>query len=301
MIGTITDTDGALIPGATVSITGPTAADAHSVTANSDGSFALNGLSSAVTLHVAVSAPGFGDWTSPAIVLTPGQLLDLHSIRLTVAAVVTSVSAATVEEIATEQTHAEEQQRVLGVFPNFYVVYDSQFVPLTPKLKFQLALHASTDVVTFAAAGMLAGIDQAAAISPHYVQGMSGFGERYAAAYAGGLSDIMIGGAILPSLLHQDPRYFYQGGGSRKTRALHAIEAPFIAKGDDGRLEPNYSSIAGDLASSALTNLYYPRQDRGPGLVFRGALEITGGRVVNTLAQEFILSRFTTHKERVTP
>ena len=33
----------------------------------------------------------------------------------------------------------------------------------------------------------------------------------------------MIGGAILPSLLHQDPRYFYQGSGTKKSRALHAL------------------------------------------------------------------------------
>lgn len=300
IVGTVTDTDGALIPGATVKVTGLAAADTRSSTANTDGSFAVNNLPPASTLHLVVSASGFADWTSPEIVLTPGQLLDLHSIQLTVAAVVTSVSAATVEEVAVEQMHAEEQQRVLGIMPNFYVVYDHRFVPLTPKLKFQLARRSSTDVVTFAASGMLAGIDQASGISPHYVQGMTGFGERYGAAYTGSFSDIMIGGAILPSLLHQDPRYFYQGTGSRKSRALHAIEAPFIAKGDEGRWEPNYSSIGGDFASSALTNLYYPRRDRGPGLVFRGALEITGGRIVNTLAQEFLYSRFTSRAKAAT-
>jgi hypothetical protein len=69
---------------------------------------------------------------------------------------------------------------------------------------------------------------------------------------AHGFSDIMIGGAILPSLLHQDPRYFYQGTGTTRSRLLHAMSNPFASKGDNGRLQPNYSTIGGDLAASAL-------------------------------------------------
>jgi hypothetical protein len=103
----------------------------------------------------------------------------------------------------------------------------------------------------------------------------------------------MIGGAILPSLLHQDPRYFYQGTGTKKARALHAISSPFIAKGDNGRWEPNYSSIGGDLATGAISNAYYPESNRGPGLVFDNALITTGGRMVNGLIQEFVLRRLT--------
>jgi len=77
----------------------------------------------------------------------------------------------------------------------------------------------------------------------------------------------MIGGAILPALLHQDPRYFYQGTGSNKSRALHALVAPLVCRGDNGRLQTNYSSVGGDLASAALSNAYYPPSNRGAGLV----------------------------------
>lgn len=59
----------------------------------------------------------------------------------------------------------------------------------------------------------------------NYPQGWKGFGERYGAAYANGLTDIAIGGVVLPSILHQDPRYFYQGTGTTKSRILHAISA----------------------------------------------------------------------------
>ena len=107
------------------------------------------------------------------------------------------------------------------------------------------------------ASASLAGIDQAAD-TPNYVQGAKGYGERLGATYTDGFTDILIGGAVLPSLLHQDPRYFYQGTGTKKSRILHALSSPFICKGDNGRWQPNYSSVGGDLASGAISNAYYP-------------------------------------------
>lgn len=133
-----------------------------------------------------------------------------------------------------------------------------------------------------------------AADTPNYVQGAKGFGQCFGAAYADGASDILIGGAILPSLLRQDLRYFYQGMGTTKSRVLHALSSPFVAKGDTGHWQFNYSSVGGDLASGALSNLYYRHSNRGTGLVFDNALITTGGRIANALAQEFILRRFTT-------
>jgi hypothetical protein len=125
------------------------------------------------------------------------------------------------------------------------------------------------------------------------VQGWNGYGERVGAAAADGLSDIMIGGAILPSLLHQDPRYYYQGTGTTKSRVLHAISYPFICRGDNGKLQPNYSSVGGDLGSAALSNLYYPQSDRGANLVFQNFAITTGERMLSTLVQEFVLNRLT--------
>jgi hypothetical protein len=109
---------------------------------------------------------------------------------------------------------------------------------------------------------------------------------------------VVLGGAVFPVLLHQDPRYFYRGTGSKKSRVLHAVLSPFIARGDNGRHQANISSMAGDISSSAMTNLYYPKIDRGVGLVFRGTLEITGARMVTALLQEFVLGRLTTNSGR---
>ncbi|WP_213806636.1 carboxypeptidase-like regulatory domain-containing protein [Granulicella sp. dw_53] len=292
IVGTVTDTDEASIPGATISIDGPTPADHHTVTATDAASFTLSDLHPAVPYHVTIHAQGFADWTSPELILTPGQSLELTNIKLMVGAVETSVNAVDPDKLAILQIKNAEQQRVFGVIPNFYTSYDQTFVPLSGRLKFQLAFRASTDIVTISAAAFVAGIDQAIG-TPNYVQGAKGYGQRFGATYAGGVSNILIGGAILPTLLHQDPRYFYQGEGTRKSRALHALSSPFMAKGDNGRWQFNYSSVGGDLASGALSNLYYPASNRGPGLVFNNALITTAGRLANALAQEFVLPRFT--------
>jgi hypothetical protein len=228
--------------------------------------------------------------------LRPGQDFDLADIKLTLAVVETTVSAVSQEEVAVEQMKAAEQQRVLGIIPNFYVAYDPNTVPLTAKLKFKLAARTAVDPVSIAGAAFIAGVNQAAD-TPAYQQGWKGYGQRFGASYADGVSNILIGGALLPSLLHQDPRYFYQGTGTTKSRMLHAMSAPFWARGDSGKWGFNYSSIGGDLASSSLSNLYYPPPDRGAGLLFSNVAILTAGRIANALAQEFILPKFTSHSK----
>lgn len=140
--------------------------------------------------------------------------------------------------------------------------------------------------------GVLAAINQAGDI-PNYPQGFKGYGQRVGAVAADSLSDIMIGGAILPSLLHQDPRYFYQGTGSNSSRVFHALTSPFICRGDNGLLQPNYSSVGGDLGSAAISNLYYPASNRGGGLVLENFVISTGERMLSNVIQEFVLPRLT--------
>jgi len=296
IVGIVMDSNDGVIPGATIVAEEPSSGEQHTITSDERGWFELKELRPAVPYQIAISAQGFAGWTSPAITLKPGEHFLLTDNRLKISTVETSVTAVFAEELALEQVKAEEKQRVLGVIPNFYVVYDRNAVPLTTKLKFRLALKATTEVVTIGAAAFLAGINQAAD-TPAYVQGAKGYGQRFGAAYITAATNILIGGAVLPSLLHQDPRYFYQGTGSKKSRALHAISAPFVAKADSGRWQFNYSSVGGDLASAALSNTYYPSSNRGPGLVFGNAAITTAGRIANALAQEFILRRLTSHSK----
>jgi Carboxypeptidase regulatory-like domain len=290
--GTVLDTNNDIIPGATVVLKDPASDQNHAAVANDNGAFEFGGLKPGDSYQITVSADGFVSWTSPSVILNPGQFVFLTS-ALKIAGGTNSVTVyAYPDQIAVEQLRIEEKQRVLGFIPNFYVTYDHNAAPLTAKLKFELALKTSTDPITFLGAAALAGINQAGD-RPNYVEGAKGYGQRLGAAYTSTFVNIMIGGAILPSLLHQDPRYFYQGTGTTKSRVLHALSSPFICKGDNGRWQPNYSSIGGDLATGAISNIYYPASNRGPGLVFENTLISTGGRMVDGLIQEFILRRLT--------
>jgi hypothetical protein len=292
--GTVTDVNGDLIPDVTVMLDGLIPGDHRTVVANDDAAFQFDGLKAGTPYHVRINAKGFAGWNSPPVVLAPGQHVFLTNVQLKIEGEQASVTVyASSTQIAVEQVRVEEQQRVLGFIPNFYVVYDSKnAVPLTTKLKFKLALRVSIDPVSIAGVMFMAGIDQATN-STDYVQGMKGYGQRVGATAADSFSDILIGGAVLPSLLHQDPRYFYQGTGTTKSRVRHAVLNPFICKGDNGQWQPNYSSLGGDLASSALSNAYYPESNRGAGLVFGNFAIGTAERMASGFAQEFILARFT--------
>jgi hypothetical protein len=132
---------------------------------------------------------------------------------------------------------------------------------------------------------MVAGIGQATD-HPDYAQGAIGYGERFATNYANSFTDIMLNGAILQSLLHQDPRYFYKG--TMKIRAAHVVYSLIVARGDNGHLQPNYSQLGGDLISAAISNLYYPRANRDAGLVFQGFVTNTAIHLVVRMLDEFV-------------
>ncbi len=293
--GTVTDATGDTLSGATVILHGPGASDARKMLSNETGFFDFSPLAPGA-YRVTVTAPDFSDWTSPELALMPGQYMILAACTLRISSVATTVNVSDDPvEIATEQVKIEESQRVFGILPNFYVVYDPHPAPLTMKLKYHLAMKTSTDVFTVAGVITFAAINQAGD-RPNYPQGWKGYGERIGAGGADGLSDILIGGAILPSLLHQDPRYFYQGTGTNKSRIAHAISSPFICRGDNGKRQFNFSSVGGDLGSSALSNLYYPQSDRGSALVFQNFAVTTGERMLSGLVQEFVLGRLTARK-----
>jgi hypothetical protein len=295
--GTVSDVNNDVLSGATVVLEGPGLKDPRKVLSDDNGFFEFVQLDPG-TYHITITAEEFADWSSPDLILSPGQYLILPASKLLIAKAVTAVNVSDSSvEVATEQVKVEEMQRVFGIIPNFYVVYEPNPAPLTTKLKFQLALKTSSDAATILGVGVLAGINQAGD-TPDYVQGAKGYAQRYGAAAADGLSDIMIGGAILPSLLHQDPRYYFQGTGSNKSRTFHALSSPFVCKGDNGKWQPNFSSIGGDLGSAALSNTYYPASNRGAGLVFQNFLITTGERMLSSMLQEFVLHRLIPNREK---
>lgn len=298
--GTVLDVNDGIVPGALVTLQCSSPCENQETTANDNAAFDFRYLKFGVPYQVRISVKGFEKWSSPAIILTPDHSVFLMTgIKLKIEDPSTSVTVyASTAQIATEQVNLEEQQRVLGFIPNFYVVYDSQnAAPLTTKLKFQLAMKVSVDPVTLAGVAFMAGVRQAAD-TPDYQLGAKGYGQRVGAETADGFSDLLIGGAVLPSLLHQDPRYFYQGTGTTRSRLGHALASPFVCRGDNGRLQPNYSSMGGDMAASALMNTYYPQSNRGADMVFGQFAINTAEREVSGVVQEFVLRKLTPHAQK---
>lgn len=297
IIGTVLDTNGGEIPGADITLQDASGSAVQHVAAQDNGSFQFSGVKPLMPFRVSVAAQGFAAWRSNDIVLQPGQFFILTGIGLRLTTVQVTVTAVTPEQLAVQQVHDEEKQRIAGVIPNFYVEYEHSAPPLSPKLKFQLASRALVDPVTLAGFGLGAAFYQAGRY-PGYGEGFVGYGQRLGSTFAGGYTNVLVGNAILPSLLHQDPRYFYQGTGTTRSRLLHALSTPFVTRGDNGHTEINFSNIGGDLASGAIANAYYPENERGGQLVVRSALIGTAGRLTNAVIQEFLLPKLTSRRDR---
>ncbi len=258
-----------------------------------DGQFSFGNVTPGA-FQLTIAAAGFATQTSSGT-LHSGEYFIVPKIALTVATAVTEVQVSlTQEEVAEKEIRTEEKQRVLGVLPNFYVTYNPDAVPLTSKQKFKLAWKTGMDPVAFAFIGGIAGIEQAQNDFPGYGGGAQGYGKRYGASYADFFSGTFIGGALMPSLLKQDPRYFYKGTGSKRSRFLYAVASAVICKGDNGHWQANYSNIIGSFAAGGISNLYYPAQDRqGAGLTFEtGAIGLGTTSAMN-LVQEFFMRKLT--------
>ena len=178
-----------------------------------------------------------------------GDNQPLLSAVLQVAAASSSVNVTLQQhELAAEQLKAEEKQRLLGVFPDFFVSYAPNAAPLTAAQKFQLGWKTITDPVVFIDTGIAAGIQQSRNNYPEFGQGTEGYAKRFGAQYADRVSSIVIGRVVMQSIFHQDPRYFYKGTGSVGSRALYAIGTAFVRKGDNGHWQPDYSDVLGGMA-----------------------------------------------------
>lgn len=267
--------------------------DNTEVLSGSDGQFFFPNVAPG-NFQLSITSVGFAP-QSYSGTLQSGEIKMLPQIFLNVANTVTEVEVGvTTVEVAEEQMKIEEKQRVLGVIPNFYVTYIPNAAPLSPKQKFRLAARTVIDPFTFVVVGGAAGIEQWQNHFAEYGQGAQGYGKRFGAGYADTVTGTFIGGAILPSLLKQDPRYFYKGTGSFSYRFAYAVANSVICKGDNGHWQVNYSGLLGSLAAGGISNLYYPSQDRnGLGLTFENtAIGIVSSAVTNLL-QEFVIPKLT--------
>jgi hypothetical protein len=291
--GTVVDQSGALVAGARVTLTGQDQSTKRDALTGADGQFSFANIFPG-PFHLTITSAGFAAGASSGV-LHAGEIAVLPQIVLSVATNVTEVQVGVAQtEVAEEQMKVEEKQRVLGAIPNFYVSYIPNAAPLNSRQKFRLAARTVIDPFTFAVVAGTAGVEQAQNHFRGYGQGPEGYAKRFGAVYADTVSGTFIGGAILPSLLKQDPRYFYKGTGSVSSRFLYAIGNSVICKGDNGRWQPNYSNVLGSLAAGGVSNLYYPAEDRnGAGLTFENAAIGIGATAVTNLLQEFLIRKLT--------
>jgi carboxypeptidase family protein len=297
--GMVVDRTGAIVVGARVRLTREN--QTLEAVSDGDGRFSFADIAPG-PFELTTSSEGFAT-NRYSGTLQSGENCVVAPIALVVAAASTEVQVAlSPTEVAEAEIKDEEKQRILGFVPNFYVTYDPAAAPLRPKQKFELAWKATIDPVNFGLNGVVAGIEQASDDFSGYGQGAQGYAKRYGAGYADLVTSTFIGGAVLPSLFKQDPRYFYKGTGTKKSRVFYAIAMSVICKGDNGHWQANYSAIMGGLAAGGLSNLYYPDTDRnGVAFAFENALIGIGTTAAANLLQEFVIRKLTPHAPSYAP
>ena len=187
---------------------------------------------------------------------------------------------------AERELKVQEKQRLLGVMPQFQVVMGGQAVALTGGEKWKLALHTAIDPFYIGWAFVIGGgYGELVDSDNGYGWGENGYFKRVGANYADNVNGALIGNALLPQLLHQDPRYFRKGTGPIFKRFLYAAESTVVCHGDNGKHQLNVSNVLGNYISGAISNAYYPANDRGVALTLENGTSVTlfgalGGQIL---------------------
>ena len=190
-------------------------------------------------------------------------------------------------EKAEEQLKKQEKQRVMGVMATFNTTTDPNAVPLSSEQKFKLFFRSSTDPWPFLLAGVVSGIGQANNSYPEWGQGAQGYAKRYGAAYSDAFIGNFFGNALLPSILHEDPRYFQKGTGRPIGRFLWAASSTFWCKRDNGHWGPNYANVGGNLIGAAIARAYYPASERDVASTISDGITVSVEGIVGAEVIEF--------------
>jgi hypothetical protein len=177
---------------------------------------------------------------------------------------------------SSQQTPTTSRDRIFFTLPNFLTVENASRVPpLTTEEKFGLTTRTAFDWVELLWYGAEAGVGQARNTYAPYGQGGAGYAKRYGVYFANGTLEEFATNAVLPSLLHQDPRYFQLGKGGFWRRTGYAVSRIFVTYSDSRIQQFNYSEIFGAAGAAAISVCYYPRGDR----TLQNALILWGSQV----------------------
>lgn len=291
--GTVVDTTGSSVAVAQVRLLLDGRAPAQETKSADNGTFSFANVPPG-PYHLSFVAKGFAAKTIDGE-LHAGEALSLPPTVLSLDRLTTEVNVTQTQvEIAEVQIKTEEQQRLLGVLPQFFVAYDHDAVPLTTKQKAELSWKNFTDPFSLIANGIGAGVDQARNTNKGFGQGAQGYAKRYGASYADFVTSLGMDRFVFRTLFKQDPRYFVKGTGSKASRFEYAISRSVVCRGDNKKAQLCYSSILSEFGTGFLTNYYYPRADRNTNaqLLQGGAISLGANMGIN-LFHEFVAKKIT--------
>lgn len=190
--------------------------------------------------------------------------------------------------------------RVFWIIPTFKLTESKTPTRLTPVQKLEIVVKDTIDPYTIGFTAFTAGIAQANNEPPGYGHGAPGYWRRFGANYTDQATTGFFGGFLFPSILHEDPRYYRQGSGPFTHRFTHALIRPMVTHKDSGGRTFNWCGLLGSLASSGLSNTYYPEEDRGVGKTFSRFARAIPFSVIDHLVDEFgpDLQRMVTPKKK---
>lgn len=160
--------------------------------------------------------------------------------------------------------NAPDANRIFGIIPNYGTVEGKDTVapPITTKQSFKIAALGAFDPMVYPLVGFVAGVAQIQNSPASYGQGWSGYGKRYAVAFADNTVGSLVATGVLPSLLKQDPRYYQGHAAGFLHRFAYAASRSVVTKSRSGAAQFNLSEVGGTLTVATVSNLYYPSEER---------------------------------------
>jgi hypothetical protein len=294
--GTVVDASGAAVRGARVKLSLDGRAPDRETQSAESGDFSFPNVIPG-PYRLSFTAKGFAPGTV-AGELRAGETLNLLPTALAIESLATDVTVTqTQAELAEAQIKVEEQQRLLGVLPNFFAAYDRDAAPLNAQQKLELTARTWFDPSSFVIEGIIAGVWQAQNTHKGFGQGAQGYAKRYGAGFADYGTSLLLEKVVTTTIFKQDPRYFYKGTGTNRSRALYAISRTFVCRGDNRKDQFCYSSFINRFGSGFLTNYYYPAADRDhTGVILRNSALSIGFDALGNLFQEFVARKITRKK-----
>jgi len=167
---------------------------------------------------------------------------------------------------AAAEGEGQQTKRILFVFPNFRAVSaDVHLPPQTVRDKFLTASQDSFDYSSILIPATIAGYNQLRKNTPEFHQGAAGYARYFWHSAVDQTSENYFVEFIVPTITHEDTRYYTLGHGGFLKRTGYSLSRAFITRSEAGPDTFNISEIVGAGAAAGVSNLYYPRSQRTAG------------------------------------